>query len=161
MRVWCVMAAVLAGAALLVRATSDKSKGTCSWDDLLNPREVAAGQFEKRQLATAQNTNTHVMVTYTFTRIEYAGKPFWTSDAHYGDGVAYKSVAIYAPRKDGAFERVMVASSTMAGWLAIALDAKTGILELRERANSELKGELVLSCNLKTVGTAFSTGVAP
>ena len=37
----------------------------------------------------------------------------------------------------------------------------SGVLELRERANSELKGEVVLSCNLKTVGTAHSTGVTP
>ena len=76
-------------------------------------------------------------------------------------GVAYKRIAIYAPVKDGSFQRVLVVDSNRAGWLAVALDPKSGVLELRERANSELKGEVVLSCNLKTVGTAHSTGVVP
>jgi len=42
----------------------------------------------------------------------------------------------------------------------LTLEPKSGVLELRERANSELKGEVVLSCNLKTFGT-HSTGVTP
>jgi len=41
----------------------------------------------------------------------------------------------------------------------VAVDAKTGMLEVRERANSGIKGEVVLSCNLKTIGTPHSTGV--
>jgi hypothetical protein len=45
-------------------------------------------------------------------------------------------------------------------WSApVPLVALVGDWELRERANSELKGEVVLSCNLKTVGTPHSTGV--
>jgi hypothetical protein len=43
----------------------------------------------------------------------------------------------------------------------VAVDAKTGMLELREEANSKIKGEVVLSCNLKSVGTTHSTGAAP
>ena len=75
--------------------------------------------------------------------------------------VPYKSIAVYAPAKDGSFQRCLLADSTQAGWLAVAVDAKTGMLELRERANSDIKGEVVLSCNLKTIGTPSSTGVAP
>jgi hypothetical protein len=130
-----------------------------SWADPLHPREVAAGQFEKRKQATEKNPG--ATITYTYTRVEYDKEAFWVADAHYGDGVPYKSIAVYAPEKDGSFRRVLVADSNQAGWLAVSLDPKSGGLELRERANSELKGEIVLSCNLKTVGTAHSTGVAP
>ena len=42
----------------------------------------------------------------------------------------------------------------------IATDSGAWVLR-PERANSELLGAVVLSCNLKTVGTAYSTGVAP
>ncbi len=129
------------------------------WADLLHPREVAAGQFEKWKQAAEKNQN--AVAVYTYTRVEYDKKTFWVADAHYGDGVPYKSIAVYAPEKDGSFQRVLVADSNRAGWLAVSVDPKSGVLELRERANSELKGEVVLSCNLKTVGTAHSTGVAP
>ena len=81
------------------------------------------------------------------------------SDAHHGDGVAYKSIAVYAPEKDGSFRRVLVTDSNRAGWIGVDFDPKTGVLELREKANSSLKGAVILSCNLKTVGTAYSTGV--
>jgi hypothetical protein len=140
-------------------AKIEEPKATLSWADLLLPREVAAGQFEKWQAAI--DPNARATVTYTYTRVEYAGKAFWVTDAHYGDGVAYKCIGVYAPEKDGSFHRVLVADSNRAGWLAVSLDQKTGMLELRERANSTLKDAVVLSCNLKTVGTAHSTGVAP
>ena len=120
----------------------------------LPPQEVAAGMFEKWQQEAAKKPS-----SVTYTRVEYDKKAFWVSDAHYGDGVAYKSIAIYAPEKYGSFRLVLVADSNQAGWLAVSLDPKSGVLELRERANSALKGEVVLSCNLKTVGTAYSTGV--
>ena len=137
-------------------ATPEEPK--VAWADLLHPQEVAAGQFEKWKAA---EKNPRAAVTYTYTRVEYDMKAFWVADAHSGDGVAYKSIAVYAPTQDGSFRRVLVADSNRAGWLAVSLDPKAGVLELRERANSELKGEVVLSCNLKTVGTAHSTGVAP
>ena len=140
-------------------AKPEEPKATVSWADLLHPREVAAGQFEKWKQAAEKNQN--AVAVYTYTRVEYDKKAFWVADAHYGDGVAYKSIAVYAPEKDGSFRRVLVADSNRAGWLAVSLDPKSGLLELRERANSELKGEVVLSCNLKTVGTASSTGVTP
>lgn len=83
------------------------------------------------------------------------------SDAHYGDGVAYKSVAVYAPDKDGSFRRVVAADSNRAGHLGVDFDPKTGLLEVRNKLDGELKDAVILSCNLKTVGTAYSTGVAP
>ncbi len=98
-------------------------------------------------------------VGYTYTRVEYDGKTFWVADAHYGDGVAYKSIAIYAPEKVGSFRRVLVSESNQAGRIAVTVEPKSGMLELREWANSELKGQVVLSCNLKTIGTPHSTGV--
>jgi hypothetical protein len=61
------------------------------------------------------------------------------------------SIAVYAPEKDEAFRRCLLADSDQAGWLAVTVDPKSGMLELRERANSDLKGEVVLSCNLKTI----------
>ena len=139
-------------------AKPEEPKPPVSWADLLHPQEVAAGQFEKWKMAE-KNQNT--IAVYTFTQVEFDKKAFWVADAHYGDGVAYKSIAVYAPKKDGVFARVLVADSNRAGWLAVSLDPKSGMFELRERANSELKGAVVLSCNLKTVGTAYSTGVAP
>ena len=111
--------------------------------------------FEKWQQEAPKNP----IAGYTYTRVEYGGKAFWVADAHYGDGVPYKSIAVYAPEKDGSFRRCLVADSNQAGWLAVSVDPKSGMLELRERANSDLKGEVVLSCNLKTVGTPHSTGV--
>ena len=160
MRALIFFAAVLAVPALDTRATPDEPKAKeVSWDDLLHPRKVVVGQFEKWQLETEKNKNLRAVATYTFTRIEYAGKAFWVADAHYGDGVPYKSIAVYAPEKDGSFQRVLAVDSNQAGWLAVTVDAKSGMLELRERANSDLKGEMVLSCNLKTVGTPYSTGV--
>ena len=143
------------------REAPEEPKATLSWDELLHPREVAAGQFEKWQKETEKNKDLRAAVTYTYTRVEYDKKVFWVADAHYGDGVPYKSIAVYAPEKDGSFRRILVADSNQAGWLAVTVDPKSGLLELRERANSELKGEVVLSCNLKTVGTAHSTGVTP
>jgi hypothetical protein len=142
-------------------AQPEEPKAELSWDELLHPRKVAAGEFEEGQKQTEKNKDLRAAVAYTYTRVEFDKKAFWVADAHYGDGVAYKSIAVYAPEKDGSFRRVLVADSNRAGWLAVSLDAKTGVLELRERANSELKGEVVLSCNLKTVGTAHSTGVTP
>ena len=157
MRVLIIVAAMLAVSALVTRAAPVEPKEKDSLDDLFHPREVAAGQFEKWQKGAAKDS----WAVFTYTRVEFAGKAFWVADAHYGDGVAYKIIAVYAPEKDGSFRRCLVADSNRAGWLAVTVDPKSGMLELRERANSKMKGEVVLSCNLKTVGTAYSTGVAP
>jgi hypothetical protein len=156
MRVLIVVAAVLAFPALATQATPDEPKAKSSVEDPLHPwhpREVAAGQFEKLQKEAAKGSG------FTYTRVEYAGKAFWVVDVHYGDGVPYKSIAVYAPEKGGSFRRCLEADSNQAGWLAVTVDPKSGMLELRERANSELQGEVVLSSNLKTVGTPYSTGV--
>jgi hypothetical protein len=126
-------------------------------DSVFHPQEVAAGMFEKWQREAAKNAS--AVVAYTYTRVEYDKKTFWVADAHYGDGVPYKSIAVYAPAKDGSFRRCLLADSNQAGWLAVTVNPKSGLLELRERANSDIKGEVVLSCNLKTVGTPHSTGV--
>jgi hypothetical protein len=161
MRVFIVVAAVLAVPALYTWAAPDEPQVESSEDDLFHPREVAAGQFEKWQQGAERKpfTLTAAAAGYTYTRIEYAGKTFWVADAHYGDGVPYKSIAVYAPAQDGSFGRCLLADSNRAGLLGVAVDPKSGMLELREQANSELKGEVVLSCNLKTVGTPHSTGV--
>ena len=132
-----------------------------SWSDLLNPHEVAAGEFEKWKEAAEKDKNPKGIATFKFTRIEFEKKVFWVSDAHYGDGVAYKSIAVYAPEKDGSFRRVVVADSNRAGSVGVEFDPKTGALEVRNKLSGELKDAVILSCNLKTVGTAYSTGVAP
>jgi hypothetical protein len=154
-----IPAAILAVLVLVPRVTPDAPKANGPGDSIFHPREVAAGMFEKWQQEAAKNPS--AVVTYTYTRVEYDKKTFWVADAHYGDGVPYKSIAVYAPAKDGSFRRCLLADSNQAGWLAVAVDAKTGVLELRERANSDLKDQVVLSCNLKTIGTPASTGVAP
>ena len=76
-----------------------------------------------------------------------------------GDPPPEPIVALARTEPDGSFRRCLLAESNQAGWLAVSVDPKSGMLELRERANSELKGEVVLSCNLKTIGTPHSTGV--
>jgi hypothetical protein len=152
-----IPAALLAVLALVSRATPDAPKANDAGGAIFHPREVAAGMFEKWQQEAAKNPRSIV----TYTRVEYDKRTFWVADAHYGDGVAYKEIAVYAPAKDGSFRRCLLADSTRAGSLAVSVDPKSGMLELRERANSDIKGEVVLSCNLKTIGTSHSTGVAP
>ncbi len=55
------------------------------------------------------------------------------------------------PTKDGSYRRCLLAGPIQSGGLAIALDAKTGVLTLREEADIRRKGEVVLSCNLKVL----------
>lgn len=54
--------------------------------------------------------------------------------------------------KDGSFRRCLLAGPIKAGTLAVAVDAKTGMLKLREEARNDTKGEVVLSCNQKAIG---------
>jgi hypothetical protein len=92
----------------------------------------------------------------TFAKLEFAGSKFWVKNVNLGYGVPHTLIGIYAPDRDGIFHRSLAAESWAAGTIEATVDAKTGILELRERANSDLKGQLVLSCNLKTIGTQHS-----
>lgn len=94
---------------------------------------------------------------HTLHTVRFEGHDYLVLDVNLGDGVAYKQIGIYAPEDDGTFRLCLFAESWAAGALEAALDQKTGILELRERANSRLKGEVVLTCNLKTIGTQGST----
>jgi hypothetical protein len=92
----------------------------------------------------------------TFTKLEFAGFTFWVRSINLGYGEPHTLIGIYAPAPDGIFHRSLCAESWAAGNIEATVDVKTGILELRERANSNIKGQLVLSCNLKTIGTQHS-----
>ncbi|OWK38067.1 hypothetical protein [Fimbriiglobus ruber] len=93
----------------------------------------------------------------TFTKLEFAGTTYWLLDNHLGYGVPRKQIGIYAPDEDGVFHLSLFAQSWAAGHVEATVDKETGVLELRERANSKLQGQLVLSCNLRTVGTQHSS----
>ena len=144
-----IPAAVLAVLALIPRDTPDAPRANDLADALfpLPPQEVAAGMFEKWQQEAAKKPG-----PVTYTRVEYDKKAFWVAEAHFGWGAPSKKIALYAPTKDGAFRRCLLAGPIKAWKFAVAVDAKTGILELREEANSSIKGDVVLSCNLKTIG---------
>jgi hypothetical protein len=114
----------------------------------LPPREVAAGRFEQWQREAAQKPS-----NVTYTRVEYDDQAYWVVDAtRSGYGDPPKKIAVYAPTKDGSFWRCLLAGPIKTGKLAVAADAKTGMVEVREVANSRTKGEVVLSCNLKAIG---------
>jgi hypothetical protein len=151
-----VPAAVLALLALTGWATQDAPIANDPRDPISPSRVVAAGAFEKWQQEAAKNPS-----NVTYTRVEYDGKAFWVVEIHLGYGNPYKTVAVYAPAKGGSYRRCLLAHSNRAGSLAVAVGPKTGVLELREQASSRIKGEVVLSCNLKTIGTPYSTDVAP
>lgn len=92
-----------------------------------------------------------------FTKLEYEGSTFWVGVFDLlGGGVPHASIGIYAPHEDGGFRRSLFAESWAAGKIEASLDERSGVLKLRERANSRLKGQLVLACNLRTVGTQHS-----
>jgi hypothetical protein len=148
----------LALLALIGRATPDGPKASDTPDDLFNPRVVTAGTFEKLQREAPKK---YPKLQNPYTRVEYDKRTFWVVEVHLGYGSAYKKIAVYAPAKDGSFQRCLLADSHRAVSLAVSVDAKTGVLEIRERADGSSKGELVLSCNLKTIGTPHSTGVSP
>jgi hypothetical protein len=93
----------------------------------------------------------------TFTKLEFAGSTFWLMCVNLGYGVPHTLIGLYAPDKDGGFRRSLTAESWAAGSIEATVDVKTGILKLSERANSKIKGQMVLSCNLKTIGTQHST----
>ncbi len=92
----------------------------------------------------------------TVSRIEFEGKSFWLVDLHRGMGVPYKSIGLYAPTGEGSHTLVLEAESCRAGHVKPELDAATGLLVLREHARSNLEGQVILSCNLRSVGTDHS-----
>ena len=144
-----VSATLLALLALTSRGPADAPKAAPAEDLLfpLPPQEVVAGKFEQWQQEAAKKPS-----NVTYTRVEYDRKAYWVVEASFGYGNPSEKIAVYVPTKDGSFRRCLLAGPIKAGRLAIALDAKTGVLSLREEANSSRKGEVVLSCNLKAVG---------
>jgi hypothetical protein len=142
-------AAILAVLALVSPATPDDPKAN-NLEDLLfplPPPKVAAGMFEKLQREAVKKPS-----SVTYTRVEYDRKAYWVVEASFSYGNPSEKIAVYAPTKDGSFRRCLLAGPIKAVTLAVAADAKTGMLELREQARSSTKGEVVLSCNLKTIG---------
>jgi hypothetical protein len=142
-------AAILAVLALVSPATPGDPKANDLEEALfsLPPREVAAGMFEKWQQQAAKKPS-----SVTYTRVEYDRKAYWVVEASFGYGDPSEKIAVYAPTKDGSFRRCLLAGPIKAGKLAVAVDATTGVLELREEVRSGTKGKVVLSCNLKAVG---------
>ena len=139
-------AGVVAGAALgagTANAGPEKEKPS-SLVDLFLPT-----QLTKKDIQASKNVK--------FTKLEFAGSTFWVGIVDFlGDGVPHTLIGIYAPHKDGKFRLSLFAESWAAGKIEAGVDKEAGVLELRERANSELKGQLVLACNLRTVGTQHS-----
>jgi len=92
-----------------------------------------------------------------FTKLGFAKSTFWVGIFDlFGGGVPHAWIGIYAPHEDGGFRRCLFTESWAAGKIEASVDKETGVLELRERANSELKDQLVLACNLRTIGTQHS-----
>jgi hypothetical protein len=141
-----IRAGVAAGAALsagTANAGPEKEKPS-SLVDLFLPK-----QLTKEDIQASKNVK--------FTKLEFARSTFWLGIVDFlGDGVPHTLIGIYAPHKDGGFRLSLFAESWAAGKIEASVDKEAGVLELRERANSELKGQLVLACNLRTVGTQHS-----
>ena len=141
-----IRAGVAAGAAL--------SAGTAN----AGSEEEKPSSFVDRFLPM-QLTNKDIQASngVKFTKLEFAVSTFWVGifDLLSG-GVPHASIGIYAPHEDGGFRRSLFAESWAAGKIEASVDKETGVLELRERDNGELKGQLVLACNLRTVGTQHS-----
>jgi hypothetical protein len=141
-----IRAGVAAGAALgagTANAGPEKEKPSSFVDPFL------PAQLTKEEIQASKNTK--------FTKLEFAGSTFWVGIVDWlGDGVPHTLIGIYAPHKDGGFRLSLFAESWAAFKIEASVDKETGVLELRERANSELKGQLVLACNLRTVGTQNS-----
>ncbi len=89
----------------------------------------------------------------TVSRIEFESKTFWLVEQDRGFGVPYKSIGLYAPTGEGSHKLVLEAESCGAGHVKPEIDATTGVLVLREHARSRLEGQVILSCNLRSIGT--------
>jgi len=141
-----IRAGVAAGAALgagTAYAAPEKEK-TSSFVDRFLPAKLT-----NEEIQASKGTK--------FTKLEFVGSTFWVGIFDLlGGGVPHASIGIYAPHADGGFRRSLFAESWAAGKIEASVDKESGVLELRERANSKLKGQLVLACNLRTVGTQHS-----
>ena len=137
---------VVAGAALsagTANAGPEKEKPSSFVDHFLPT------QLTKEDIQASKNVK--------FTKLEFAGSTFWVGIVDWlGDSVPHTLIGIYAPHKDGGFRLSLFAESWAAHKIEASVDKESGVLEFRERANSELKGQLVLACNLRTVGTQHS-----
>ena len=93
-----------------------------------------------------------------FTKLEFAGTTYWMLEVNaLTISVPHKQMGLYAPDKDGVFHLSLIAESWAAASIEATVNQETGMLKLRERANSKLKDQLILSCNLRTIGTQHST----
>lgn len=144
-----VSATVLALLALTGCGPASAHKDAPAEDILfpLPPQEVAVGKFEQWAREAAKQPS-----SITYCRVEYDRKAYWVVEASFGYGDPSSKIAVYAPTQDGSFRRCLLAGPIKAGKLAVAVDAKTGVLSLREEANRSRKGEVVLSCNLSAIG---------
>jgi hypothetical protein len=113
----------------------------------LPPRDGAAGMFERWQREGAKKPSEP-----TYTRVEDDQKAYWVAESGFGWGDPASKVAVYAPANGGAFRRCLLAGPIKVGKLAVAVDAKTGVLELREAANKTTGGEVLLAYGLKAHG---------
>ena len=141
--------AILAVLAFVPGATPDGPKAKDLEDVLfpLPPPEVAAGMFEKWQKEAVDKKG-----PVSYTRVDYDKNTYWVAVAQSGYGDPPNKIAVYAPKKDGSFRRSLLAGPIQGGNLVAAVDTKTGLLELRDESTRTIKGELVLSCNLKHIG---------
>ena len=141
-----IQAGVAAGAALSAGTANagPGKKQSSSWVDSFLP-----AQLTKEDIQTSKNIK--------FTKVEFAVSTFWVGIVDWlGDSVPHTLIGIYAPHKDGGFRLSLFAESWAAVKIEASVDKQTGVLELRERDNGELKGQLVLACNLRTIGTQHS-----
>lgn len=130
------------------------SAGTAGAD----PENGTPSSFIDRFLP-AQRTKEDIQASRSvkFTKLEFAGSTFWVGIVDWlGDSVPHTWIGIYAPEREGVFHRSLFAESWAASRIEANVDARTGILELRGRADGAQKGQLILACNLKTIGTQHS-----
>jgi len=141
-----IQAGVATGAALSAGTASaaPKNEKVVSLADLFLP-----AQLTKEEIQAAKGAK--------FTRLDFSESTFWVGIVDFlAGGVPHAWIGIYAPHKDGGFHRSLFAESWAAGKIEASVDKVTGVLELREGANSELRGQVVLACNLRTIGTQHS-----
>lgn len=113
----------------------------------LPPQEVAAGKFEEWQRETAKKPS-----AIKYTRVEYDRRTYWVAAASFGFGDPSSKIAVYAPTEGGSFQRCLLGGPIKVAKLSVAVDAKTGLLNVSEEVRSGTKGEVLLTCNLKAVG---------
>jgi hypothetical protein len=94
--------------------------------------------------------------TRTVSRVQFEGKTFWVVLWRAGMGISYYTVGVYAPTESGQYHLCMEAESCGAGFIKPELDEAAGLLVVREHARSDLEGQVILSCNLRSVGNYHS-----